>query len=92
MTGRQLLTAISRAYRARFQDRHHAVDDVAHAWSGGTGISRVSEVAYLWSTPHMIDDTRLAAAIGEVPHTPLDPAIAVALDALGLRRRAKDRA
>jgi hypothetical protein len=42
----------------------------------------LSEVAYLWSEPHRIDGGELAAAIGEVPRTPLDVAVARALQDL----------
>lgn len=91
VTGRQFLTAISRACRRDFK-----IGTMPWAVLRTLGLvvpvfRELSEIAYLWSTPHMIDDTRLAAAIGEVPHTPLDPAIAAALDALGLRRRATGR-
>ena len=40
-------------------------------------------MAYLWHEPHRIDGGKLAAAIGDVPHTPLDVAVARALQELG---------
>jgi nucleoside-diphosphate-sugar epimerase len=43
----------------------------------------LSETAYFWREPHRIDGSKLAATIGEVPHTPLDLAIARALQDLG---------
>ena len=46
----------------------------------------LSEIAYLWNEPHRIDGSKLEAAIGEIPRTPLDLAVARALqdlDALG---------
>jgi hypothetical protein len=43
----------------------------------------LSEIAYLWNEPHRIDGGKLAAAIGEVPRTPLDAAVARALQDLG---------
>jgi nucleoside-diphosphate-sugar epimerase len=47
----------------------------------------LAEIAYLWEVPHRIAGEKLRAAIGEVPHTPLDQAIAHALDALAAGRR-----
>lgn len=44
------------------------------------------DVAYLWREPHRIDDRKLVATIGRVPSTPLDAAVAAALDELGLLR------
>ena len=43
----------------------------------------LSEIAYLWHEPHRIDGDKLKAAIGDVPHTPLDVAVARALQDLG---------
>ena len=45
------------------------------------------DVAYLWQEPHRIDDRKLVATIGRAPSTPLDAAVAAALDELGLLRR-----
>jgi len=42
----------------------------------------LSEIAYLWHEPHRIAGDKLAAAIGEVPHTPLDVAVARAIEHL----------
>jgi len=42
----------------------------------------LSEMAYLWNEPHRIDGSKLKAAIGDVPHTPLDDAVARALEDL----------
>jgi nucleoside-diphosphate-sugar epimerase len=43
----------------------------------------LSEVAYLWNEPHRIDGGKLQAAIGEIARTPLDLAVARALEDLG---------
>jgi nucleoside-diphosphate-sugar epimerase len=43
----------------------------------------LSEIAYLWQEPHRIAGDKLKAAIGDVPHTPLDVAVARALQDLG---------
>ena len=42
----------------------------------------LSEMAYLWREPHRIDGSKLQAAIGDIPHTPLDDAVARALEDL----------
>ena len=47
----------------------------------------LSEIAYLWHEPHRIAGDKLEAAIGEVPHTPLDVAVARALQDLRATRR-----
>jgi nucleoside-diphosphate-sugar epimerase len=44
---------------------------------------QLSEIAYLWKEPHRIDGSKLAATIAEVPRTPLDAAVARALQDLG---------
>jgi hypothetical protein len=43
----------------------------------------LSEIAYLWNEPHRIDGGKLEAAIGDIPRTPLDVAVARALEDLG---------
>jgi nucleoside-diphosphate-sugar epimerase len=47
----------------------------------------LAEMSYLWETPHRIDGRKLKAAIGAVPRTPLDTAIAISLEELGLLKR-----
>jgi hypothetical protein len=42
----------------------------------------LSEIAYLWNEPHRIDGRKLEAAIGDLPCTPLDLAVARALEDL----------
>ena len=43
----------------------------------------LSEVAYFWNERHRIDGSKLQAAIGEFARTPLDLAVARALEDLG---------
>jgi hypothetical protein len=43
----------------------------------------LSEMAYHWHEPHRIDGRKLTAAIGDVARTPLDVAVARALQELG---------
>jgi nucleoside-diphosphate-sugar epimerase len=91
VTGRAFTTAIARACRQQFK-----VEFMPWRLLKMMGIvvpvfRELADISYLWSTPHAIDGTRLAAIIGDLPHTPLDQAIAAALTALGLKRRA-DRA
>jgi nucleoside-diphosphate-sugar epimerase len=91
VTGRVLVSAISRACGRRFK-----ISSMPWTLLRLFGIvvpvfRELSEVAYLWSTPHTIDGTRLAAVIGEIPYTPLDRAVAAALLELGIRRRSEGR-
>ena len=41
------------------------------------------EMRYLWTRSLRLDNAKLVAFLGEEPHTPLDQAVAVALDTLG---------
>ncbi len=43
----------------------------------------ILEMRYLWRRPLRLDNRKLVAFLGEEPHTPLDRAVARALDALG---------
>jgi hypothetical protein len=54
-----------------------------HALRPVVPLSReLSEIAYLWNEPHRIDGGKLRTLIGDVPHTPLDVAVARALEDL----------
>jgi nucleoside-diphosphate-sugar epimerase len=86
ITGRELTTAIARA-----SGRGLAVKRMSwwliHALRALVPLSReLSEIAYLWNEPHRIDGGKLHAVIGAVPHTPLDVAVARALEDLGTVR------
>jgi nucleoside-diphosphate-sugar epimerase len=83
VSGREFTTAIARASGRGLQVKRMTWW-LIHALGPIMPISReLSEMAYLWNESHRIDGRRLAAAIGEVPHTPLDVAVARALEELG---------
>jgi nucleoside-diphosphate-sugar epimerase len=87
VTGRELVAAISRACRRNFE-----IDFMPWRLLKVMGIvapvfRELVDISYLWSSPHAIDGARLAQVIGDIPRTPLDPAIAASLAALGLKRR-----
>jgi nucleoside-diphosphate-sugar epimerase len=79
VTGRELTTAIARALRSRLQVKAMSWW-LIHALRPIVPLCReLSELSYLWNEPHRIDGTKLEAAIGAVAHTPLDLAVARAL-------------
>jgi nucleoside-diphosphate-sugar epimerase len=79
VTGRELTTAIARAYGRGLIVKRMSWW-LIHALRRFVPLSReLSEIAYLWNEPHRIDDGKLRSAIGEVPQTPLDVAVARAL-------------
>lgn len=83
VTGRELTTALARAADGRLQVKRMSWW-LIHALRPIVPLCReLSEIAYLWNEPHRIDGGKLAAAIGEVPRTPLDLAVARALQDLG---------
>jgi nucleoside-diphosphate-sugar epimerase len=83
VTGREFTTAIARAARSRLQVKGMSWW-LVHALRPIVPLCReLSEVSYLWSEAHRIDGTKLTAAIGTVAHTPLDVAVARALEDLG---------
>jgi nucleoside-diphosphate-sugar epimerase len=83
VTGRELTTALARAAGSKLQVKRMSWW-LIHALRPIVPLCReLSEVAYLWNEPHRIDGGKLAAAIGEIPRTPLDAAVARALQDLG---------
>jgi nucleoside-diphosphate-sugar epimerase len=87
ITGRELGDAISRALK-RDVELKRMTWWFVRTFGRILALGReLAEIAYLWEVPHRIDGDRLRAAIGEVPHTPLDQAIAHAVDALAVGRR-----
>jgi len=44
----------------------------------------IVSMSYLRFEPHQLASTRLEGIIGEVPHTPLDQAVAQALEDIGI--------
>jgi nucleoside-diphosphate-sugar epimerase len=83
VTGREFTAAIARAHRRKLEVKRMTWW-LIHALRPLVPLCReLSEVAYLWNEPHRIDGRRLGAAIGDIPHTPLDVAVARALQDLG---------
>jgi hypothetical protein len=83
VTGREFTTAIARAARSKLQIKRMSWW-LIHALRPFVPLCReLSEIAYLWHEPHRIDGGKLAAVLGDVPHTPLDVAVARALQDLG---------
>ena len=83
VSGREFTTAIARASGRGLQVKRMTWW-LIHVLGAMMPLSReLSEMAYLWNEPHRIDGRKLAAAIGDVPHTPLDVAVARALQDLG---------
>ena len=83
VTGREFTSAIAAAMRSKLQ-----VDRMSwwliHVLRPIVPLCReLSEIAYLWNEPHRIDGGKLKAAIGDIPRTPLDVAVACALEDLG---------
>jgi nucleoside-diphosphate-sugar epimerase len=88
VTGREFTTAIARAARSKLRVKGMSWW-LVHALRPIFPLCReLSEVSYLWSEAQRIDGTKLTCAIGAVPHTPLDVAVARALEDLGATARA----
>ena len=82
VTGRDFTTTIARATSSKLQIKRMTWW-LIHALRPIVPLCReLSEMAYLWNEPHRIDGSKLKAAIGDVPHTPLDDALARALQDL----------
>lgn len=83
VTGREFTAAIAKAARSKLQVKRMTWW-LIHALRPLVPLCReLSEIAYLWNEPHRIDGGDLAAAIGDIPRTPLDVAVARALDDIG---------
>jgi nucleoside-diphosphate-sugar epimerase len=83
VTGREFTSAIAAATGRKLQV-DHMTWWLIHALRPIVPLSReLSEIAYLWNQPHRIDGGKLEAAIGDIPRTPLDVAVARALEDLG---------
>jgi nucleoside-diphosphate-sugar epimerase len=82
VTGRQFTDAIIAATGQKLQVKMMSWW-LIHALRPLVPLCReLSEIAYLWNEGHRIDGAKLAALIGPVPHTPLDLAVARALEDL----------
>ena len=83
VTGREFTAAIARAVRGKLELKRMTWW-LIHALRPIVPLCReLSEVAYLWNESHRLDGGKLQAAIGEVALTPLDVAVARALEDLG---------
>jgi nucleoside-diphosphate-sugar epimerase len=83
VTGREFTAAIARAVRGKLELKRMTWW-LIHALRPIVPLCReLSEVAYLWNESHRLDGGKLQAAIGEVARTPLDVAVARALEDLG---------
>jgi nucleoside-diphosphate-sugar epimerase len=83
VTGHEFTAAIARAMRGKLETKRMTWW-LIHVLRPVVPLCReLSEIAYLWNEPHRIDGAKLGAAIGAIPHTPLDLAVARALEDLG---------
>jgi nucleoside-diphosphate-sugar epimerase len=83
VSGREFTTAIARALHHKLEVKRMTWW-LIHALRPIVPLCReLSEIAYLWNEPQRIDGGKLAAAIGDIPRTPLDVAVARALQDLG---------
>ena len=82
VTGRELMAAIARAMPGSLEIKRMTWW-LIHALRPIVPLCReLSEIAYLWNEPHRINGSKLKAAIGNIPCTPLDLAVARALEDL----------
>ena len=85
LTGNELIAVIEAVTRAKFTVRPMSwwfLKTIGQLMAMGR---ELSELEYLWRVPHAISGEKLKAAIGKVPHTPIEPAVAASLRALGHR-------
>ena len=83
VTGREFTSAIAAATGSKLQI-NRMTWWLIHALRPIVPLCReLSEIAYLWNQSHRIDGSKLEAAIGDIPRTPLDVAVARALEDLG---------
>ena len=84
VTGREFTAAIARAARSKLKLKRMTWW-LIHALRPIVPLCReLSEIAYLWNEPHRIEGGKLKAAIGDTPRTPLDVAVARALEDLAV--------
>jgi nucleoside-diphosphate-sugar epimerase len=83
VTGREFIGAIAKATGRRLEVKRMGWW-LIHGLRPFLALPReLSEIAYLWQEPHRIAGDKLEAAIGQTQHTPLDVAVARALQHLG---------
>ena len=78
-TGREFTTAIAKVVQNRLQVKRMGWWLIKALAPFVPLCRELAEIAYLWKEPHRIDGDKLRAAIGDVPHTPLDAAVARAI-------------
>jgi nucleoside-diphosphate-sugar epimerase len=85
VTGRELIAAIERVTGRKYNVRQMGWW-MLKSFGRLLAIGReLAELEYLWRVPHRIDGAKLASVLGSVPNTPLDQAVAEALQGLGYR-------
>jgi nucleoside-diphosphate-sugar epimerase len=83
VTGHEFTAAIARAMRGKLEIKRMTWW-LIHALRPVVPLCReLSEISYFWNDSHRIDGAKLEAAIGAIPHTPLDLAVARALQDIG---------
>ena len=84
VTGREFTQAIAKVVQNRLQVKPMGWW-LIKALSPFLPLSReLAEISYLWNEPHRLNGDKLRAAIGDVPHTPLDAAVARAIQSLAV--------
>ena len=83
VTGHEFTAAIARAMRGKLEIKRMTWW-LIHALRPVVPLCReLSEISYFWNDSHRIEGAKLEAAIGAIPHTPLDLAVARALQDIG---------
>ena len=83
VTGHEFTAAIARAMRGKLEIKRMTWW-LIHALRPVVPLCReLSEISYFWNDSHRIDSAKLEAAIGAIPRTPLDLAVARALQDIG---------
>jgi len=84
VTGREFTSAIASATHSKLQVDRMTWWLIHALWPIVPLCRELSEIAYLWNEPHRIEGGKLKAAIGDIPRTPLDVAVARALEDLAV--------
>lgn len=84
VTGREFTQAIAKVVQNRLQVKRMGWWLIKSLAPFVPLCRELAEIAYLWSEPHRINGDKLRAAIGDVPHTPLDAAVARAIQNLAV--------
>jgi nucleoside-diphosphate-sugar epimerase len=84
VTGREFTTSIAKVVQNRLQVKRMGWWLIKSLAPFVPLCRELAEIAYLWNEPHRINGDKLRAAIGDVPHTPLDAAVARAIQNLAI--------